>query len=107
MPTEKTENFFASWLCAWLSGLTLVWLNVFTGPTPVVVQYMYNTCTIFVQLVNVHILYKYCTYIVPSQPRRMCNGNMMKIVCKKWMRVKIFLYICIVNADLHRLGIFV
>ena len=34
------------------------------GPTPVVVQYMYNTCTIFVQLVNVHILYKYCTYIV-------------------------------------------
>ena len=72
MPTEKTENFFASWLCAWLSGLTLVWLNVFTGPTPVVVQYMYNTCTIFVQLVNVHILYKYCTYIVqrPELVRR-------------------------------------
>ena len=37
----------------------------------------------------------------------MCNGNMMKLVCKKWMRVKIFLYICIVNADLHKLGIFV
>ena len=50
MPTEKTENFFAFWLYALLSGLTLVRLNVFTGPTPVVVQYMYNTCTIYVQL---------------------------------------------------------
>ena len=60
MPTEKTENFFAFWLYALLSGLTLVRLNVFTGPTPVVVQYMYNTCTIFVRLQ----LYKYCTTIV-------------------------------------------
>ena len=34
------------------------------GPTLVVVQYMYNSCTILVQLVNVQILYKYCTYIV-------------------------------------------
>ena len=36
----------------------------FALPTPSVVQYMYNTCTIYVQLVNVQILYKYCTYIV-------------------------------------------
>ena len=33
-------------------------------PALVVVQYMYNSCTILVQLVNVQILYKYCTYIV-------------------------------------------
>ena len=33
---------------------------IFQVPTPVVVQYMYNTCTIFVRLQ----LYKYCTTIV-------------------------------------------
>ena len=33
-------------------------------PTPVVVQYMYNSCTIFVRLPIVQVLYNYCTYIV-------------------------------------------
>ena len=36
----------------------------FKGPTLVVVQYMYNTCTIFVRLPIVQVLYNYCTYIV-------------------------------------------
>ena len=34
--------------------------QTFNGPTPSYVQYMYNTCTIFVRLQ----LYKYCTNIV-------------------------------------------
>ena len=34
--------------------------QTFNGPTPSYVQYMYNTCTIFVRLQ----LYKYCTTIV-------------------------------------------
>ena len=38
--------------------------QTFKRPTPSYVQYMYNTCTIFVRLPIVQVLYNYCTYIV-------------------------------------------
>ncbi|MBR4176021.1 MAG: hypothetical protein IKQ53_01270, partial [Bacteroidales bacterium] len=39
-----------------------------------VVQYMYNTCTIFVRLPIVQVLYKYCTYIVQRTELVRRNG---------------------------------
>ena len=47
--------------------LNTLHFQCFKEPTPVVVQYMYNTCTIFVRLPIVQVLYNYCTYIVVSR----------------------------------------
>ena len=65
--------------------------QTFKGPSPSYVQYMYNTCTIFVRLQ----LYKYCTTIVHILYNDQCWSRSAGIpACHVWECVNALMWEC-------------